>query len=442
MTELPTADRPEPQRTTVAVIGAGISGLIAARELHRRGIDVLVLESADRVGGRTLTETSSLGSRLDLGGQWIGYGHHRFEALADELGATRFQMHTPKNPAIVDDGRALVTTAPSMIVAQAALVAIELLSRVPAPQRWNCTSVQTWLRRIPSDRARRLITALVEVISCTGTADLSVQGFLWLLRHQGGLSVMMKSQGGAQHALVRDGAGTLAERLAAELGDRVRTGRRVTGIRQTGDAVMVDTATGSVHASKAVVTVPPPMTRDISFDPPLPAQRIALQHNTYMGSVYKAIAVYDQPFWRIRADAEAILLDHPVCAVFDTSPPDGPGHLCLLVTGPEVHALDGLDAQQRRSMLLGRLAERLGPDVQRPASWHEKSWHHDEFVGGGYVALPVRGTREGFYPVASTPVGNIHWAGSETAHEHAGYIEGAIASGERAAQEIGPALEK
>lgn len=442
MTELPPAGRPEPHRITVAVIGAGISGLITARELHRRGVDVVVLEAADRVGGRTLAETSVLGSRLDLGGQWIGYGHHRFEALAAELGATRFEMHTPKNAAIDDGGRTLSATTPSVIVAQAALLAIELLSRLPAAPRWNTSSVQSWLRRIPSDRARRLVTALVEVISCADTDDLSVQGFLWLLRHQGGLVTMMKSQGGGQHALVCEGAGTLAERLAAELGDRVCTGRRVTGIRQTGDGVVVDTVTASVHVSRAVVTIPSPMTRDIAFDPPLPAQRVALQRNTYMGSVYKAIAVYETPFWRSRAEAESIQLEHPVCAVFDTSPPDGPGHLCMLVTGPEAHVLDGLDPQQRRSLLLRRLARRLGPDVQRPASWHEKSWHRDEFVGGGYVTLPVLGTRDGFYPMASAPIGDIHWAGSETAHEHAGYIEGAIASGERAAQEIIMSLVK
>ena len=76
-------------RDRVAVIGAGMAGLIAARELQRRGIDVVVLESASRPGGRMLAETTALGSRVDLGGQWIGHGHHRFEALAAELGTAR-----------------------------------------------------------------------------------------------------------------------------------------------------------------------------------------------------------------------------------------------------------------------------------------------------------------------------------------------------------------
>ncbi|MFI6515384.1 FAD-dependent oxidoreductase [Spirillospora sp. NPDC050679] len=68
--------------------------------------------------------------------------------------------------------------------------------------------------------------------------------------------------------------------------------------------------------------------------------------------------------------------------------------------------------------------------------WHEKSWHLDEHVGGGYAALPDLGSADGHPPMPSEPVGDLHWAGTETASEHAGYIEGAIESGERAAHEV------
>ncbi|WP_347338851.1 FAD-dependent oxidoreductase [Mycolicibacterium sp. P9-64] len=67
---------------TVAVVGGGLSGLAAARELHRRGIEVVVLESGDRLGGRAMSETTVLGSRVDLGGQWIGHDHHRLMAAS------------------------------------------------------------------------------------------------------------------------------------------------------------------------------------------------------------------------------------------------------------------------------------------------------------------------------------------------------------------------
>ncbi|MGV9825566.1 FAD-dependent oxidoreductase [Gordonia sp. NPDC003429] len=92
---------------------------------------------------------------------------------------------------------------------------------------------------------------------------------------------------------------------------------------------------------------------------------------------------------------------------------------------------------ERQSLLFDQLDPHLGAAVQHPAEWHDKAWHSDKFVGGGYAALPVPGTREGFYPVAHSPVGDIHWAGTETAAEHGGYIEGAIESAHRVAAEVG-----
>ncbi|TMS52608.1 FAD-dependent oxidoreductase [Mycobacterium sp. DBP42] len=159
-----------------------------------------------------------------------------------------------------------------------------------------------------------------------------------------------------------------------------------------------------------------------------------------MGSVYKAIAVYDQPFWRQGKGGELIVLDGPGSGVFDTSPPDGPGHLCVLIGGPAARELDGLTADERRRVVLEPLVSQIGPDVLRPISWHEKSWHTDEYAGGGYMALPVAGVPGGLLPLPSTPVGDIHWAGTETAGDHPGYIEGAIESGLRVAQEVAEAL--
>ncbi|MBE7194455.1 MAG: FAD-dependent oxidoreductase, partial [Gordonia polyisoprenivorans] len=101
----------------VVVVGAGLSGLIAARALRRSRAAVLVVEASDRCGGRAYSVTSSLGSRLDLGGQWVGHDHQRLMALADELGATRFTMHTPTMPSIADGSRRIRVTSPSVLAA-------------------------------------------------------------------------------------------------------------------------------------------------------------------------------------------------------------------------------------------------------------------------------------------------------------------------------------
>lgn len=427
--------------TSVAVVGAGISGLIAARALHRQGIDVLVLESADRTGGRMMAETSALGSRLDLGGQWVGHGHHRFSALAAELGATVFPMRTPKRPLVVCDARTVSAVSPSILTAAAVLLAWQIRAKRGAPKRWHSTTVQEWLRKVPTVDARRLLEVVVEVSTSADLDRLSMDALTKMIHYQGGLSTMLSTTGGAQESLIVEGAGTLTDKIAAELGPRVLTSSRVTSISRDDEGVVLRTRSAVIRASKAIVSTPPPVSAEIAFDPPLPAGRRRVEQDTYMGSVYKAVAVYEQPFWRGSADAEFMFLDSPGFAVFDTSPPDGPGHLCVLVGGRGARELDRLDEAGRRQAILDPLAAAVGSsDILQPVSWHEKSWHLDEHVCGGYSALPSAGSTEGIFPLPSDPIGNIHWAGTETASEHAGYVEGAIESGERAAREVAEAI--
>lgn len=424
------------ESTGVVVVGAGLSGLIAARELRRNSIDVIVLESAERPGGRALVETTVLGSRLDLGGQWIGHDHHRLAALADEMGRSRYVMHSPPTPGIVAQGRRVRLWSPTVLVAAVSLVVFSLIRGFRRSTGSPTISVQDWLNRVPGRRARRLleVTALV-----SWTADLdrvSIGTALSMVKRQGGLVTMLSSKGGAQDSLIVEGAGSLVERLADELGDVVHLNRPVTTIVRDDDGVTVQTPTGDVRASAVIVTVPPPMAKRIRHEPDLPPARCELERGTFMGTVYKAIAVYPQPFWRETSSAEILVLDDPGFGVFDSSAPGGPGHLCVLAGGPDARALDALDPDARRAAILGPIAAQLGTGVLEPSGWHEKSWHLDSHAGGGYLALPEVGTEASHVPFAAESIGRVHWAGTETAHDHPGYLDGAIESGERAAGEV------
>ena len=384
-----------------------------------------------------MTETTVLGSRVDLGGQWVGHNHFRLMQLAQECGVEQFPMRTGLLPTLVDGPRRLsvFTTLEAFVV----LAGVEAMCLIGTRERWDAITVQSWLRKVPGRTARRLLEVLAWI---AWTADLdrfSVRAMAKMIRLQGGLRTAMATRGGAQDSLLVDGVGAIVDRLAAVLGPRVRTGHRVTGIRQGRDGAVVQTVAGDLPATRVIVTAPAPMAAGIAYDPPLPQALAELQRSAYMGSVFKAIGVYERPFWRDRKGGEFIVLDRPGRAVFDTTPPGGPGHLCILVAGPEARDLDRLDPAARRNAVLGTLTNHVGPEVLQPASWHEKSWHTDEFVGGGYMAVPLPGSA-GHLPMPSDPTGAIHWAGTETAGDHPGYLEGAIESGRRAAREVIEAL--
>ncbi|GAA1081121.1 MULTISPECIES: flavin monoamine oxidase family protein [Tsukamurella] len=439
----PGTAQPSTERATVVVVGAGIAGLRAALDLHARGVDVLVLEAAPRVGGRVLTETTALGTHVDLGGQWIGKGHHRFEALAAEFGAQVFEMETPKMPKLVDGARTIGMASPTLLLAGAALVAWEGVVRLGGPFAGGGSTVADLLRKVPG-RARRLLDVLIAIATTADADRFALRDFAAAVRVQEGLLTAMSTRGGAQDSLVVDGAGTLAVRMAERLGDRVHTDRAVLAVHRDDDGATVHTTAGTVRAQRVIVTVPPPIATAIEHRPALPTERSHAERGMYMGSVYKALAVYESPFWRANGHAEMIDIDGPGVGVFDTTPPSadgtGPGHLCLLVGGADARSLDDLSPADRRETMLARLAVHLGEGAETPASWHEKSWHRDEYVGGGYLAVPDPKAGAMTFPLGHAPAGVVHWAGTETAAEHAGYIEGALESGERVAGEVASAL--
>jgi monoamine oxidase len=426
---------------SVLIIGGGMAGLTAACELHERNIDVLVLEASHRLGGRTESVTTKLGSRLDIGGQWIGADHHRLKLLAAQAQSTTFKTHNKGLPVLIHRNRRLSVLNPSILLGVVIVGVFDLMCRIGVPQSWNAVSIEKAIATVaPTAITKRFLEVLTTLSAAAELAQTSIYAFAKSVPLSGGMVTMLSAQGGAQDSLITESVGSVVDMLASRLGSgRLRTDTRVVGIEQTDDGVVVRAQSGEVfRAAKVIVAVPPPMLTSISFQPTLPEERLRLQKNTQMGVVYKAIAVFETPFWRDRFGGECIVLDDPPRGIFDSSSPsdEGPGHLCVLVGGSPARMLDGMSPQARIDLLLGPLIELLGPEVLKPVEWHEKAWHGDEFCGGGYMAMSKIDTLEGLMPMPHERIGDVHWAGTETAAEHSGYIEGAVESGQRAAREI------
>jgi monoamine oxidase len=162
-----------------------------------------------------------------------------------------------------------------------------------------------------------------------------------------------------------------------------------------------------------------------------------------MGRVIKAHLFYDGPSWRDEGLAGIATLydDGPVGVVFDNSPDDGShGVLVAFVYGDREVRWSGRDPHERREAILQSGVTAIGPAAADPIGYTEKIWSHDDLARGGYEAYATPGGWNTAESGWRLPTGAIHWAGTETASHWNGYMDGAVESGERAADEVLAAL--
>jgi monoamine oxidase len=446
---------------SVAVVGAGLSGLSAARTLAASNVDVVILEARDRVGGRILTDTTPGGVLVDHGAQWVGPTQLRVLAMAEEFGLETFPTYDSGRNVELRAGRRSEYEGPiptedrstSADILEAIfelnLLAMEVSTEAPwnAPRavEWDSQTFDTWIRtEVRSPGARDALTLGVEALLGAEPRDISLLHFLFYVRSAETLMALIGVTGGAQERRFVGGAQALAERMAAGLGERVRTSFPVRSVTQDAGGVTVSTdGAEAVRAERAIVALSPAMAGHIRYDPPLTAARTQLTQRVPMGAVIKIHTVYDDPFWRDDGlSGQATGDDGAVRLTFDNSPPDGsPGVLLSFIEGDQARRWADADQAERREAVLHQLGVYFDERATLPREYAERSWMTEEFSGGCYTGYFPPGVWTSFGPALRTPVGRLHWAGTETATVWSGYMDGALQAGERAGREVLAAME-
>jgi monoamine oxidase len=453
------ATRTRPRRADVVVIGAGLSGLAAARMLAAAGRDVLVLEARNRVGGRTLNHPIGGGHIVEVGGEFVGPTQDRILALAQAVGVgTFFVYNQGSNVEIIRGQRSLYpasTGIPTDPETQALLV--KLLARLDAlaaevgPHRpWRAKRAKSLDHRTLAEVVRPFVGPRVHpvfeaVINSIWGVDSNQLSALYAASYvaaagngtnPGSLFRLLSTPGGAQERRFVGGSQLVAQRVAQSLGRRVLLNSPVSGLVPTAGGVRVQAGRLEFHAKRVIVAVPPPLA--LRFTAFLSRRRAQLLRGTHMGHLIKSEAVYPTPFWRAEGLSGQGVNDEGIASVpFDNSPPDGSvGVLFGFTGGSAASRLARLTPAQRRKQVLSRFRQYVGDQALSPARFIEHDWRSERWTGGCPTGIPRPGVLSRYGATLRAPIGRVHFAGTETADYWQGYMDGAVRAGERTAREV------
>ncbi|PYI00497.1 monoamine oxidase [Aspergillus sclerotiicarbonarius CBS 121057] len=451
----------------VAIIGAGFSGLSAAKDLAAAGKTFAIVEARDHVGGRVLNVELPGGIVEEVGAEFVGPTQDRVLALAAELGLTTYPTYNTGNCTLLRNGT--VTNYPCDLgsgglppVSTDALIELVTLQQrlntlaaeldVRAP--WNHPNASMWdsmtlatfiTSQLTLSDAQFLIDTAVTGILSTETNEPSLLYMLAYIAASGNettsgtLDRLIGVAGGAQESRINGGTQLIALRLAERLGaENIHLQSPVRRIQRRNGRYIVVSDQVKITAEKVIVAMSPPMAARIAYDPPLPPGRDHLTQRMPMGSIGKAIAIYRTPWWRdLGLNAQALADTGVIRITYDNTPVDGSfGAIMGFIVADEMRQLDKMNQTEIAALVTESFVSMFGPDAADPTQVIVQRWDLEEYSRGGPVAYAPPGLLTDYGDSLRDPVGGIYFAGTETSFYWVGYMDGAIRSGEQVAAEI------
>ncbi|MET4426770.1 NAD(P)/FAD-dependent oxidoreductase [Mycolicibacterium sp. 624] len=431
----------------VVVLGAGLAGLSAARDLRSSGCEVAVLEARDRIGGRVLQTTLDDGRLVQLGGELIGSTHTAYRALVGELGLTLRDSYIAEPGQTVwdiDDSVSVGDPAPWMTdedrsdYDRVVGLFVDLAKGIDPDNPWShpdavaldATSFYHWLRSVG---ARDAVVRMFELAKAGLAADtLKRTSLLAELRKAavaGDELVNYYDVDQWTRSTVAEGSATVAARMAEELAGHIRLSCVVTEIAVHPDHVDVMLATGEVIAAANVVcAIPVAPLRRVAISG-LSDERLHALRRIRNSLSAKVVAAYETSFWRDLGKNGSSYSEGLVGATWI----QGPGVISALVTPAQLAFHMAGDQSARDRDALEALARMYGPQAAKPKALFTREWSAEPFTLG-YMAHYAPGDLTAIGPTHSRPEGRFFVAGSD--YWVAGYMEGAVRTGRAAASAI------
>ncbi|KAI8654173.1 Amine oxidase [Fusarium sp. Ph1] len=457
----------QPQKFQVVIVGAGLSGLRAATEIHAAGLSYVVLEAMDRAGGKILSVPSrDDGTALiDVGAAWINdTNQSEMYALAQKYGFELVKQRAEGRTLYQDaEGNVSVLPygSPAKLTPEQQKEFDEIAYKVgeyversnlenphlgpDAAELDSLTIAQFAEKKFGGTLVARLFfTELAKGLVGAKPEEISALHLVDYIKSGGGLAIMMSDdKHGSQYLRNRQGQQQFAKNLAAELHPgTVKLSHPVKSITQSDDCVLVSTANGKQFtADRVIVSIPTPLYSRIHFEPELPPAKKALGDSNKLGCYSKTVFVFSSAWWR-DADLSGTV-NSPGLITFsrDTVVPEDEQYsiTCFHLGAPglEWSKFQGQEKQDAVWREFHKMFSVVVDKVPEPIKVIQQDWTLEPWAWGAPSPFMVPGIMSGEPGQAiRDPVGRIHFVGSETAPVWKGYMERAVRSGLRGAMEV------